>query len=80
MGLLSHPHRKQRLHVLTMDPVLSEDVCARLAEDPRTRDVERVAPRGDRIAVEDIVAVAAIIGLQAIEYRKLYPLRENESH
>ena len=29
---------------------------------------------------EDIVAVAAIIGLQAIEYRKLYPLRENESH
>lgn len=27
---------------------------------------------------EDIAAVAAIIGLQAIEYRKLYPLEENE--
>jgi len=29
---------------------------------------------------EDIAAVAAIIGLQAIEYRKLYPLDENELH
>ena len=27
---------------------------------------------------EDIAAVAAIIGLQAVEYRKLYPLSENE--
>jgi phosphotransacetylase len=29
---------------------------------------------------EDIAAVAAIIGLQAIEYRKLYPLDENEPY
>jgi phosphate acetyltransferase len=29
---------------------------------------------------EDIAAVAAIIGLQAIEYRKLYPLGDNEGH
>jgi phosphate acetyltransferase len=27
---------------------------------------------------DDIAAVAAIIGLQAVEYRKLYPLRNNE--
>ena len=59
MGLLSHTHRKERLHVLTMDPVLAEDVCARLAEDPRTRDVERVAPRGSRPTVEDVKALAA---------------------
>jgi phosphate acetyltransferase len=29
---------------------------------------------------EDIAAVAAIIGLQAVEYRKLYPLGDNEGH
>jgi len=29
---------------------------------------------------EDIAAVAAIIGLQAVEYRKLYPIGDNEGH
>ena len=29
---------------------------------------------------EDIAAVAAIVGLQAIEYRKLYPMGDNEGH
>ena len=56
--LLSHPNRKNRLHVLTMDPVLAEDVCERLAGDPRTQEVERVAPRGKAITVEDVEALA----------------------
>jgi len=57
-SLLSHPHRKNRLHVLTLDPVLAEDVCARLANDPRTADMERVAPPGREITVPDIDALA----------------------
>jgi hypothetical protein len=58
-SLLSHPGRKNRLHVLTLDAVLAEDICARLADDPRTRGVERVSPRGTAIAVEDVEALAA---------------------
>jgi hypothetical protein len=58
MGLLSHRHRKHRLHVLTLDPVLAEDVCARLADDPRTRDAERIAPPGRRPTVADLEALA----------------------
>jgi hypothetical protein len=57
-SLLSHPDRKNQLHVLTLDPVLAEDVCERLADDPRTRDVERIAPRGKEITVGDIEALA----------------------
>jgi hypothetical protein len=58
MSLLSHPNRKNRLHVLTLDPVLCEDVAARLADDPRTSLVERVRPRGAEIRVEDVEALA----------------------
>ena len=57
-SLLSHPYRRNRLHVLTLDAVLAEDICARLADDPRTQDVERVAPRGREIAVADVEALA----------------------
>jgi hypothetical protein len=59
MGLLSHRHRENRVYVLTLDAALAEDVCARLAEDPRTRDAERVAPTGQRITAQDLEALAA---------------------
>jgi len=62
-SLLSHPGRKNRLHVLTLDAVLAEDVCDRLADDPQTAGVECVAPRGGttsggEITVEDVEALA----------------------
>ena len=57
-SLLEHLGRKNRLHVLTLDSVLVEDVCARLADDPRTQDIERVAPRGNKIQVADLEAIA----------------------
>ena len=57
-SLLSHPGRKNRLHVLTLDSVLAEDLCARLADDPRTAGVERVAPSGEPITVQAVEDLA----------------------
>jgi len=57
-SLLEHRGRKNRLHVLTLDSVLVEDICARLADDPRTQDIERIAPRGNKIQVADLEALA----------------------
>ncbi len=50
--------RKSRLHVLTLDAVLAEDVAARLGDDPRTQGVEVVTPPGPEVSVPDIEALA----------------------
>lgn len=59
--LLSHRNRKDRIHVLTLDEVLSADVQERLAEEPRLAGCEIVAPHllpgGPK--VETIEALAA---------------------
>ncbi len=58
-SLLSHADRKNRVHVLTLDAALAEDVRERLANDPQTRYVECVAPGGETISVADVEALAA---------------------
>ncbi|MFB3893781.1 MAG: hypothetical protein ACE15C_17345 [Phycisphaerae bacterium] len=57
-SLLEHHYRKNRLHVLTLDAVLAEDVRARIAGDPRMQEVECVAPSSKEITVEDVEAIA----------------------
>jgi hypothetical protein len=57
-SLLSHPHRKNSLHILTLDAVLADDICARLADDPRTKYAQRVAPLGRNITVANLEALA----------------------
>ncbi|UCC99432.1 MAG: hypothetical protein JSW66_06020 [Phycisphaerales bacterium] len=59
--ILSHRARAAQIHVLTLDPVLAEDVCERIQHDPRTEGCLLVTPRRRRIreAVEEIEAMAA---------------------
>ena len=45
----------------------------------REREImQAIFALNNRASAEDILGVASIIGLQAIEYRKLYPADEQE--
>jgi hypothetical protein len=46
--VLSYEKRKPRIHILTLDRVLAEDIYERLQEDRRTRFYERVMPKQPR--------------------------------
>jgi len=43
--VLSHQQRRPRIHILTLDRVLGEDIYERLHEDSRTRYYELVVPK-----------------------------------
>ncbi|MFH1371016.1 MAG: hypothetical protein ABII09_06995 [Planctomycetota bacterium] len=43
--VLSYQQRKPRIHILTLDTVLSEDICERLENDRKTRFYELVVPK-----------------------------------
>ncbi len=58
--ILSHPGRRDRIHVLTIDPILAEDICERLGADKRLRRYTVLCPRaaGVRSGVEEIEQMA----------------------
>jgi hypothetical protein len=58
--ILSHSGRGNRIHVLTMDHVLADDVCERISNDPRMKFYKLVRPRQKdvRDLVEEIEAMA----------------------
>jgi hypothetical protein len=58
--ILSHTGRGNRIHVLTLDKVLADDVCERINNDPRTKFVKLIRPRQTQVrqAVEEIEAMA----------------------
>jgi len=43
--ILSHPKRRDFIHVLTLDPVLAADVCERIGADKRLRRCTLICPR-----------------------------------
>ena len=59
--ILSHSGRGNRIHVLTLDKALADDVCERIHNDPRTKFAKLIRPRQTQVrqAVEEIDAMAA---------------------
>lgn len=58
--ILSHTGRGNRIHVLTLDPALADDVCERIRNDPRMKFYRLIRPRETAVreAVEEIDAMA----------------------
>ncbi|MBN1458743.1 MAG: hypothetical protein JXA57_04350 [Armatimonadetes bacterium] len=58
--ILTHPGRRDKIYILTVDPVLAADVCDRIHEDTRLKDCELIRPHATSIrdAVEEIAQTA----------------------
>ena len=58
--VLSYQQRKPRIHILTLDRVLADDIYERLSADTRTRFYELVVPKQFRLKdrIEEIEAAA----------------------
>lgn len=58
--ILSHTGRGNRIHVLTLDPILATDVCERINNDPRMKFYKLIRPHETKVreAVEEIEAMA----------------------
>lgn len=58
--ILSHTGRGNRIHVLTLDKALADDVCERINNDPRMKFYKLIRPRQTEVrdAVEEIEAMA----------------------
>lgn len=59
--VLSHSGRENRIHVLTLDKALADDVCERIDSDPRMKFAKVIRPQQTRVreTVEEIDAMAA---------------------
>ncbi len=57
--ILSHPARKNNVHILTLDGVLATDVYERICSDARTKDYRLIMPKAKTIRA----AVAEIDGM-----------------
>lgn len=57
--VLSYRQRKPRIHILTVDRVLGEDICERLENNSKTRFYELASPRGAnwRVRLDEIEAM-----------------------
>jgi len=47
--ILSHPNRKDRIHILTLDTVLAADIYERIYHDPRTKHYRLIKPQKTKI-------------------------------
>jgi hypothetical protein len=58
--VLSHPKRRDQIHVLTIDPVLATDICERIQADKRLKRcrLQRTQSAHVKTAVEEIAAMA----------------------
>ena len=58
--ILSHTGRGNRIHILTLDKALADDVCERINNDPRMKFYKLIRPRQTEVrdAVEEIEAMA----------------------
>jgi hypothetical protein len=60
LDILSHPARKDNVHILTLDSTLAADIYERISSDPRTKDYQLIIPKEKtiRAAVAEIDAMA----------------------
>ncbi|HON93390.1 MAG TPA: hypothetical protein PLS24_04580 [Sedimentisphaerales bacterium] len=58
--ILSHQQRRDRIHVLTVDPALAADVCERIGADKRLKRCTLICPRATTVreGVEEIERTA----------------------
>lgn len=59
LDILSHPARKDKVHILTLDSTLATDVYERICSDARTKDYRLIMPKAKTIRT----AVAEIDGM-----------------
>jgi hypothetical protein len=52
--ILSHPRREDRIHILTLDPILALDVYERIHHDPRMKHYQLVTPR--KASIKETIA------------------------
>ena len=43
--ILSHPKRNDRIHILTLDHILAEDIYSRIRSDERTKHIQLIRPQ-----------------------------------
>ena len=60
LDILSHPRRRDQIHVLTIDPLLAEDICERLGAEKRLRRYTVLCPRaaGVRSGIDEVEQMA----------------------
>jgi len=60
-SLLSHAKRKDKIYILTLDPILAADIYERISSDPRKKDYDLVKPRNKEViaARKEIESMAA---------------------
>ena len=60
VDILSHPKRRSQIHILTIDPILAEDVVERLSRERRLKRYDLLYPRAAdvRSGVEELEAMA----------------------
>ena len=58
--ILSHPGRKDTIHILTLDPILAIDVYERIHHDPRMKHYQLIRPLKTEVqeAIEEIDSMA----------------------
>ena len=49
LDVLSHPGRRDRIHILTLDPILATDVYERIHHDPRMKHYQLIRPQTTEI-------------------------------
>lgn len=79
--VLSHTGRGNRIHVLTLDKALADDVCERIRSNPKTKSFELIRPRQitvrdtveeiDAMAKETVYSKLLIIDVRKITITKL---------
>jgi hypothetical protein len=62
VSVLSHPHRKREVQVLTLDSVLAADIVARMQDDPRLSGVHVVLPTKGASGIEPQAILAMAPG------------------
>jgi len=60
LDILSHPRRRDQIHVLTIDHLLAEDICERIGAEKRLRRYTVLCPRaaGVRSGIEEVEQMA----------------------
>jgi len=61
--ILSHPQRRNRIHIITLDHILAEDIYARIHNDPRMKNIQLIRPS----QTDDIDAIVEEIEVMAKE-------------
>jgi hypothetical protein len=66
---LSHPRRRNSIHIFTLDPILATDVYERIHNDPRMKNYKLIRPQ--KTEIRDTVTEIDSIAIQTVSSRLL---------